>query len=63
MKEVQIGSTETRQPSAKVFVGAHVDPALRRGLALLARQNDRSVSAELRLAARRHLEQHELQVV
>jgi hypothetical protein len=40
-----------------VFLTALVPPHLKRKLETQARANDRSVSAELRLALRRHLEQ------
>jgi len=38
-----------------VLVGAFVDPALKRALEARAEANDRSLSAELRTAIRRHL--------
>jgi hypothetical protein len=40
----------------RVHLGAYVDPEQRQSLAELARQRDRSVSAELRLALSSHLE-------
>ena len=42
-------------PGERVLVGAFVEPALKRTLVTLARRNDRSVSAEIRTALRRHL--------
>lgn len=39
-----------------IFVGAKCEPSLKSALAQLARANDRSVSAEFRVAVREHLE-------
>lgn len=38
-----------------VLVGAYIDPALKRTIGLLAARHDRSVSAEIRVALRRHV--------
>ena len=42
-------------PGPRVLVGALVEPALKRTLLAQAQRNERTVSAEIRLALRRHL--------
>lgn len=46
-------------PNHQALIGTYVDPSLKRQAVELARNNDRSLSAEVRLALRRHLASQE----
>ena len=48
--------TENGRKRQVVFIGGRVEPELVIGLSRLAKENDRSVSAELRLAVRHWLD-------
>jgi len=53
-----MGEQET-QTAKRVPMGAYVDREQHRQLAELAEQNERSLSAEVRLALREHLEREQ----
>lgn len=41
-----------------IFFNVRLEPSLHRKLARLAAKNDRTIAAEMRVAVRRHLEEH-----
>jgi hypothetical protein len=58
---VRMNHTRTRRPADRGYtvVAGYVPAALARALALLAAQNERSLSGEVRLALREHLAQQQ----
>jgi predicted transcriptional regulator len=52
-------TTEQQTVDDRVHIGAYVDPTLKRELDESARRADRSLSAEIRLALRRHVDREQ----